>query len=205
MRHVCRHGTSDAECHLGRSAPVNWRRSSPHNEARLLDTLERAIAPRRHASLPVVIWRWRKELALLMGITVLSVAVARTLGIVWVVVGLSATVGTFLPPWPDCLAPYAWQLITPHLLRSGLYHARIQNRSGRRPVIVRITRERFGERVRLWCPAGTSAEDLEAAAEVLRAACWAADIRVTRDEHRSHLVTVDVIRRRDEIDPADIG
>ena len=125
-----------------------------------------------------------------MGVMVLSVAVARTLGVVWVVVGLSAMVGTFSPPWPDWLTPYAWQLITPHLLRSGLYHARIQNRSGRRPAIVRITRERFGERVRLWCPAGTSAEDLEAAAEVLRAACWAADIRVARDEHRSHLVTV---------------
>jgi hypothetical protein len=163
------------------------------------------MAPRRRASLPVIIWRWRKEIALLAGITMLSVAVARALGIAWAVAGLCAMVGAFSPPWPDWLAPYAWQLITPHLLRSGLYQARIQNRSGRRPVIVRVTREPFGERVRLWCPAGTSAEDLDSAAGILRAACWAADVRVTRDEQRSHMVTVDIIRRRDDIDPVDGG
>ena len=67
-------------------------------------------------------------------------------------------------------------------------------------MIIQVTSEPFGERVRLWCPAGTSAEDIHAARDVLRAACWAADVRVARDEQRSHLVTVDVIRRPDDIE-----
>jgi hypothetical protein len=184
---------------------VTWRRARRDHDAQVLDTLERVIASRRRASLPVVIWRWWKELVLLAGAAGLSVIVGRSLGLVWAVIGVFALVGALAPPWPGWLAPYAWQLITPHLLRSGLYHARVQNRSGRRPIIVRVAREPFGERVRLWCPAGTSAEDLDDATGVLRAACWAADVRVTRDERRSHMVTVDIIRRRDDLDSVDGG
>jgi hypothetical protein len=61
---------------------------------------------------------------------------------------------------------------------------------------MRTTSEPFGERVRLWCPAGTSAEDLRSARPILRAACWAADVRITQDDSRAHIVTVDVIRHR---------
>ena len=168
-----------------------------------MGTLERALVPHRRSSLPGLVWAWRKELMLGAGIAVLFATVVRTSGIAWAVVGLSAAVGAFSPPWSEQLKALAWQLITPHRLRAGLYHARIHNRHGRRPVIVRVTSEHFGERVRLWCPAGTSAEDIHEARQTLRAACWAADLRVARDEQRSHLVTVDVIRRPDDIDPID--
>ncbi len=70
-------------------------------------------------------------------------------------------------------------------------------------MIVRVTSEPFGERLLLRCPAGTSAEDIYAERDALRAACWAADVLVARDEQRSHLVTVDVIRRSDGNEPAD--
>jgi hypothetical protein len=173
---------------------VNGRRSRLGSESLLLDTLERAMIPRRRSRLGVI-WTWRKELAILAGASVLLAGLAHTFGIPWAVVALSVAAGVFSPPWPGWLAAFWWELRTPHLLRSGLYHARIQNRNGRRPVIVRVKAEPFGERVRLWCPAGTSADDLYAARETLRAACRAADVRVTRDQQRSHLVTVDVIRR----------
>jgi hypothetical protein len=152
-------------------------------------------------SLPALVWTWRKELALLAGAAVIFGAVVSTSGAVWAIVGLSAAIGAFSPPWSEQLKAFGWQLITPHRLRLGLYHARIQNRSGRPPMITRITSEPFGERVGLWCPAGTSAEDLHEAREVLRTACWASDVRVIRDERYSHLVTVDVIRRH-LIEPA---
>jgi hypothetical protein len=126
-----------------------------------------------------------------------------TLGIPGATVGLSAMASAASPRWSRRLAALVWQLITPQLLRSGLYQAQIQNRSGTRPIIVRVTREWFGERVRLWCPPGTSAEDLYAARAVLCAACYAASVRVTRDELRSQMVTVDVIRRRPEYGVAD--
>ena len=107
----------------------------------------------------------------------------------------AAMIGAPPRPWTERLSALVWQLATPHLLRSGLYQAGIQNRSGMRPVIVRVTREPFGERVRLWCPAGIAAEELLSARAILRAACRAVDVQIIRDEKRSHVVTVDVIRR----------
>jgi hypothetical protein len=151
-------------------------------------------------SLPALVWAWRKELALLAGTAVLFVVVATTYGVAWVIVGLSAAVGVLSPPWSERLKAFGWQLITPHRLRVGLYQARVQNRSGMRPMIVRVAGAPFGERVLLWCPAGISAEDIHAVKDVLRAACWASDVRVTRDKRRSHVVTVDVIRRLDDIE-----
>jgi len=153
--------------------------------------------------LPALIWAWRKELVLVVSIAVLFVVVMHASSLVWAVVGLSAAAGALSPPWSEQLKAFGWQLITPHRLRAGLYQARIHNRSGRRPMIIQISSEPFGERVRLWCPPGTSAEDITAERDILRAACWAADVRVTRDEQRSHLVTVDVIRRPDDIEPSD--
>ena len=176
------------------------RGRSRRREEELLDALERAVTPRRRTLLPAHIWAWRKEFALAAGIAVLFVVVAHTSSLVWAIAGLSGAVGALSPPWSEQLKAFGWQLITPHRVRVGLYQARIQNRSGRRPMIIQVTGEPFGERVRLWCPAGTSAEDIYVARDVLRAACWAADVRVARDEQRSHLVTVDVIRRPDDIE-----
>jgi hypothetical protein len=47
----------------------------------------------------------------------------------------------------------------------------------------------------LWCRAGITAGDLIAARDVLRAACWASDVRVTVNDRRSHIVVLEVIRR----------
>jgi hypothetical protein len=61
-------------------------------------------------------------------------------------------------------------------------------------VILLTTRQPFGERVYLWCRAGTTASDFAAAREVLATACWADDVRVWRGERRAQLVCLDVIR-----------
>lgn len=166
----------------------------------LLGDVDRAVDPRRRLPVLGFLWRWRKELPLLACVAIVCLEAWRLSGIVGAIVGLSAMVGMFSPPWSSRLTAFAWQLITPHLLRSGLYQAHIQNRSGMCPLIVRVTREPFGERVRLWCPPGVAPEDLISARAVLRAACWATDVRITRDQKRSQMVTVDVIRRRDDAD-----
>ena len=180
-----------------RRQALGSRRERRREEQRMLDVLDQAIAPRRRAGLLGLIWNWRYELALLTGVGFVAAILASTLGIGWLVIGASAAIGALSPPWSERLTAFAWHLVTPHLLRSGLVHARIHNQRGRRPFILRVTRQPFGQRVRLWCPAGTSAEDISAARGTLRAACWAADIRVWRDEQHSQMVTVDVIRRRD--------
>jgi hypothetical protein len=169
--------------------------SRRRDEAELWRTLNGLTAPARRTSARVALWRWRKEFAMLTLIAIMAIAVASTFGFAWLIVGVSVLAGALSPPWSAEFRAWLWQLVTPHLLRSGMFHARIQNRYGRRPLIMRVTREAFGERVLLRCPPGVCAEDVEDAREILRAACRAADVRVTRDDLRAHLVTVDVIRQ----------
>ena len=52
----------------------------------------------------------------------------------------------------------------------------------------------FGERVTLWCRAGTTHGDLASARDILRAACWASDVRVVASARYAHLVVLEVIR-----------
>ncbi len=52
-----------------------------------------------------------------------------------------------------------------------------------------------GERVYLWCRAGTSAADFSSARKLLAAACMAKDIKVSQHARYAHLIALDVIRR----------
>jgi len=72
---------------------------------------------------------------------------------------------------------------------------RATNHDGRLPLFLSVVPAPFGERVRLWCRAGVSAEDIADEAERLRAACFAREVRVTRDRRWSSLVILDVVRR----------
>jgi hypothetical protein len=88
-----------------------------------------------------------------------------------------------------------WCSLTHHRLHVGLVEVRATTRDGRLPLFLSVVPAPFGERARLWCRAGVSAEDIEDEAERLRAALWCQDVWVTRDPRRSALVTVEVVRR----------
>ena len=171
-------------------------RSRRRSEAQLIADLDDILRPGCRIGVLGAAWRWRYELGLAAGVTLALAALLRVLGTEWTVIAMSALAGALAPPWPPWATAAAWRVITPHRLRSGCAQARIQSRCGRLPLVLRTTSTPFGERVRLWCPAGTSAEDLRSARTLLQAACWAADVRLTQDEHHAHIVTVDVIRRR---------
>jgi hypothetical protein len=70
----------------------------------------------------------------------------------------------------------------------------VQTRDGRLPVILFTTPAEFGERVTLWCRAGITHGDLEGARDILRAACWASDVRVVASTRYAHVVVLEVIR-----------
>ena len=75
-------------------------------------------------------------------------------------------------------------------------HAGLDPDQGRpAPAVLYTVPTDFGERVWLWCRAGITAGDLEAARDILRAACWASDVRVVVNDRRSHIVVLEVIRR----------
>jgi hypothetical protein len=148
-------------------------------------------------------FRWRYEL--------LATACLAAVGIQWGWFGLVAltTSLTALLISTACLWPQGWRfvrariwcIITPHRIRAGCVQAWIHTRSGKLPIIVATTSQPFGERVYLWCRAGLSINDFVAARENLAAACWADDIRVSRDPGYAHLITLDVIRRGSPVVP----
>jgi hypothetical protein len=107
---------------------------------------------------------------------------------------LAATVGT----WPAArcwVAARVGCVVTAHRLRAGCAQAWIHTRQGRLPVILLTRPIPGGEQAHLWCRAGTSVEDFESARDLLRAACWAHEVHVSRSTRYSHIVIVDVIRR----------
>ena len=162
-----------------------------------------ALAGRQYAlsmvTLPnplVVLWRWRYELILGIG---LPVALAVFVGIP-VMLGTLAALAVisgaalYLAPARRHLLARAWCLITPHRVRVGCAQAWIHSRRGKIPIVLLTTRQPFGERVHLWCRAGTGAVDFTSARPLLTAACWARDIRVSGGERHAQLITLDVIR-----------
>jgi hypothetical protein len=173
------------------------RRSRRLGEARILAGLERGLTQVTPANLLVVIWRWRYELGLLAGLPVGVVSLIRADGWRWALfeIGLLAlTVCT----WPEIrywITAHTRCVVTAHRLRTGCAQAWIHTRHGKLPILLRTRPRPFGEQAHLWCRAGTSFEDFEFARDLLRAACWAHDVRVTRSPRYSHIVILDVIRQ----------
>jgi hypothetical protein len=66
---------------------------------------------------------------------------------------------------------------------------------GRTPQVVKVSETPAGYRLQVRLPAGTSATDLDNAAEVAAAAMGVADLRVARDPSHASIATVAVIRR----------
>lgn len=112
---------------------------------------------------------------------------AGALGLVLVVAGVG--------PVRRVVVAVLWCSVTHHRLHVGLVEVRATTRAGRLPLFLSVVPAPFGERVRLWCRAGVSAEDIEDESDRLRAALWCRDVRVIRDPRRSALVTVEVVRR----------
>jgi hypothetical protein len=179
------------------------RPRQPNNPS-VLSSLENALNTVARPNPIVFAWRWRYELGLVTGLGFGSFTIDHALGAAWLIatwIVLAAMFGVW-PRGRRLLIKRAWCVITPHRLRTGCAHAWIQSRRGQLPIILFTTPQPFGERVTLWCVAGTSAADLIAARDVLIAACWAADIQIIRSRQHAHVVIVDVVRRPPDRPPA---
>jgi hypothetical protein len=171
-------------------------RAYQRSQAHLIADLEGVLRPALRATVLGYAWWWRYEIGIMLGLGIILYLLASAVGIGQAVLGVALT-ALVLGAWPasqQVLAAAAWRIITPHRLRVGFVHARIHSRTGRLPTILRTTQQPFGERVLVWCPAGTSVADFRSARRVLAAACWAAHITVTSDDQHAQLATIDVIR-----------
>jgi hypothetical protein len=170
----------------------------PPHRRQALAGLQAAVGSVTPPNPIVLIWRWRYELALAAAITMGVIAAMRIPAPAWVPLGCAAITIAAAALWPSArhrAAARAWCVITPHRVRAGCAGAWIHSRGGRLPAVLRTTCESFGERVYLWCRAGTCAEDFQSAQGLLTAACWAQDIQVRCHPRYRQLVTLDVIRR----------
>ena len=169
----------------------------PRNRRQKLAGLQAAVGSVARPSPLVLAWRWRYELILAAAITSGGIAVARIPAGIGLLAGCAAlTVGVLRwPPARRVLIARAWCVITPHRVRAGCAGAWIHSRGGKLPAVLLTRRQPQGERVYLWCHAGTCAQDFESALGLLIAACWATDMRVRSNRRYQQLVTLEVIRR----------
>jgi hypothetical protein len=144
-------------------------------------------------------WAFRHlpEILLVLLLVGLWQVTAQQIGPLWMnVLTVAAVIG--LVSWRRSrrwLAAMVGCLLTRARLRAAFTELRLSRRSGRLPFTVALVPTVVGERVWLCCPIGVSAEDIAEETDRLRAACFARDVRVTRDRRFSALVVIEVIRR----------
>jgi hypothetical protein len=170
------------------------------NDPSVMASVEAAVSTVARPGLFGRLWHWRYELGLIAGVLLATVSTGYVLGLGWLIAVAAATMAVLgaamtWPPSRRRIIARAWCVITPHRVRTGCTHAWIQTRDGRLPTVLYTTPADFGERVWLWCRAGITPGDLEAARDILRSACWASDVRVVVNDRRSHIVVLEVIRR----------
>jgi hypothetical protein len=158
--------------------------------------LEYAVGTVARANPIVAAWRWRYELAGAVGLAAAWMALDSTAA-AWLTAGLAAmlAITACFPRWRRFLVACAWGIVTPHRVRVGCAQAWIHSRYGKIPIILLTRRQPFGERIYVWCRAGTSAADFSSARKLLAAACWAKDVQTSHHARYAHMVTLDVVRR----------
>jgi hypothetical protein len=173
------------------------RRDIPPGD--MLDGLEAASRPAARPGIPGLLWRWRYELGGGATLTASALAIDITAGFTGLIaVAATAGVGTaaamWWPPSRRKIVARIMCVVVQHRVRTACVNAWVQTRTGKLPVIVWTVPRPYGERMLLLCRAGITPADLIAAREIMRVACWAADVRVIPDARHPHIVTLDIIR-----------
>ena len=110
-------------------------RPQGRNDPSLISSLETAVR-QVHRPGPIgLAWNWRFELAILAGVTGMSIAITGSIGLIGLaaVSGAGLAVGAALLCWPPARKRFiarAWCVITPHRVRAGCVNAWVQTRSG---------------------------------------------------------------------------
>lgn len=147
----------------------------------------------------VLLWRWRTEIVLLATAagTAAALAAAMVQGLWWAPVALAGTVSVpaTVPAGRKWIRRHFWCLFSRHRLQRVCLETSMHTRKGRIPLILWISPTDFGERAFILLRAGICAEDFEAFAGEIAAACCATSVRVLRHEGRAQFVTVEILRR----------
>jgi hypothetical protein len=150
-----------------------------------------------HHSAAGAIWRFRTELSALLAATggVWELAKAVTLAWAVIIIATLALAVITVSPIRRLTVRRAWCVLSRHRIQRVCFETRMHTRSGRLPLVLRITPTEVGERALIWCRAGICAADFEARAPEIAAACYARQVRVEGDRRWAQLVQVDIVRR----------
>ncbi|SEG99852.1 hypothetical protein SAMN05444920_114128 [Nonomuraea solani] len=157
------------------------------------------LRPGLGTGLVVVLWRWRTEIVLfaLAAAAVVVMAGAAGKGLWWAPIALagSVSVPATLPAGRKWIARHFWCLFSRHRLQRVCLETSMHTRKGRIPLVLWITPTDLGERAFILLRAGICAEDFEAFAGEIAAACYATAVQVERHPRRAQFVTVEILRR----------
>jgi hypothetical protein len=169
---------------------------SPRNHRNNPYVLDRAFAQVHHSAAGTI-WRFRTELAALAAVIAGAWQLTVTLTVAWMAIILTASAVTItVLPWTRrFIVRRAWCVLSRHRIQRVCFETRMHTRSGRLPLVLRITPTKVGERALIWCRAGICAEDFEAHAAEIAAACLARQARIEGHRRWAQLVQLDIVRR----------
>ena len=169
---------------------------SPRNHRNNPYVLDRAFAQVHHSAAGTI-WRFRTELTALAAATAGAWQLALTVTVAWMVIILTATTVAVmgLPRTRRFIIDRAWCVLSRHRIQRVCFETRMHTRSGRLPLVLRITPTQVGERALIWCRAGICADDFEAHAAEIAAACLARQARIEGNRRWAQLVHLDIVRR----------
>ncbi len=150
-----------------------------------------------HHSTAGAIWRFRTEALTLTAasVSVWQLLLAVTLMWAVLIVAVVAVAATVMPWTRRLIVRRVWCIHSRHRIQRVCYETRMHTRSGRLPLVLRISPTEVGERALIWCRAGICAEDFEAHTGEIASACYARQARVERSKRWAQLVTLDIVRR----------
>jgi hypothetical protein len=150
-----------------------------------------------HHSAAGSIWRFRTELSALLAAMGGIWELAKAVTVTWaaIIIAALALVVITVSPIRRLAVRRAWCVLSRHRIQRACFETRMHTRSGRLPLILRITPTEVGERALIWCRAGICAEDFEAHAPEIAAACYARQVRIEGHRRWAQLVQVDIVRR----------
>ena len=169
---------------------------SPRNHRNTPYAIDRMFAQVHHSAAGAI-WRFRTELAaLLAGITsTWELARAVTFGWAAIIVSILVLAIVAVPPARRLVTQRAWCIVSRHRIQRVCFETRMHTRSGRLPLVLRITPTQVGERALIWCRAGICAADFEAHSAEIAAACYARQARIEGHKRWAQLVQLDIVRR----------
>jgi hypothetical protein len=159
-------------------------------------TMDRMFAQVHHSAAGAI-FRFRTELALLLAAITGMAELAKAVTVGWAVIILTALALAIMavPYTRRRVTRRAWCLLSRHRIQKVCFETRMHTRSGRLPLVLRIAPTEVGERALIWCRAGICAEDFEAHASEIAAACYARQARIEGHRRWAQLVQLDIVRR----------